>query len=671
MKLCLRLGRGAGARASILPAATLAVALLAPSCSSSPPIRPDEPAEATATTQAAVTAPVDDLADQFAFFENVFVNFGGHDRDFEVGAGYSPTLSTEKIVANGLTASARVSLAMNAPAGLVTRIQATLNGVPLDQKFDLWFVKNRPDSSILPEQTDQLVPIGSFDGVDRANEALTLDVSPLGGVGGPIFDFDMIVVTRGGQDPTRSRVLTGERTYFEKRFFRTAAGIPMDPVTGALANDVESNDPVVRRGSQIFFTETFGGNGRTCGTCHRREANMTITPAFIATLPASDPLFVPEQNPALAQLEDMGLLRGRGLVRENVDGFSAPPVQRFANHLFALGTSLNMTAQAVRTYPASPPMHAVGRGSDGAPGRSTLHEFLEGAIAQHFPRTLARVPGRDFRLPTQAEADLVEAFQLFLGRSHEIDTTRLGFTDGSAQRGQALATSAQTGKCFICHASLLGLADFFENFDQGINQAVTGLPFDDGFRQPLTGPIPQAIPPNEVPGAQLFNVTPLVEAADLGGFFHNDGAQTIEAAVNHYTSPFFQNSPGGALVGGIALTPAQADDIANFLRELNALENIRQVRKRALFVQQTRSDGNAAILGIAVRDTQDALRDLKDKGLNLAAQNELATVLLTLQITIAQPDAARPAFLATAFPYLDLAEGSILAANPDGEFVVR
>jgi len=325
----------------------------------------------------------------------------------------------------------------------------------------------------------------------------------------------------------------------------------------------------------------------------------------------------------------------------------------------------------VRSYPASPPMHAVGRGSDGAPGRSTLHEFLEGAIAQHFPRTLARVPGRDFRLPTQAEADLVEAFQLFLGRSHEIDTTRLGFTDGSAQRGQALATSAQTGKCFICHASLLGLADFFENFDQGINQAVTGLPFDDGFRQPLTGPIPQAIPPNEVPGAQLFNVTPLVEAADLGGFFHNDGAQTIEAAVNHYTSPFFQNSPGGALVGGIALTPAQADDIANFLRELNALENIRQVRKRALFVQQTRSDGNAAILGIAVRDTQDALRDLKDKGLNLAAQNELATVLLTLEITIAQPDAARPAFLATAFPYLDLAEGSILAANPDGEFVVR
>jgi cytochrome c peroxidase len=655
------------ARAWLPPAVGIVLAALAPSCSSSPDARP----ETVSTTSAAQTAPVDDLADQFAFFENVFVNIGGHDSDFEVGAGFSPALSTEKLVANGLTASARVSLAVNAPAGLVTRIRATLNGVPLDQHFELWFVKNRPNSSILPEQTDQMVNIATFDTVDAANQTLTLDISPRDGVGGPVYDFDMIVVSRAGQDPTRSRVLTGERTFFEKRFFRGQAGIPMDPVTGTLATDVESTDPIVRRGSQIFFNETFGGNGRTCGTCHRREANMTITPAFIATLPKSDPLFVPETNPALAQLEDMRLLRSGGLVRENVDGFDAPPVQRFTNHLFALGTSLNMTAQADRGYPASPPMHAVGRSSDGAPGRSTLHEFLTGAITQHFPRTLARVPGKDFRLPTQAEADAVEAFQLFLGRSHEVDTTALGFVDATATRGQALATSGLTGKCVDCHASLVGISDFFENFNQGINQAVTGLPFDDGFRQPLTNAIPQSIPPNEIPGDQLFNVVPLIEAADLGGFFHNNGARTIEDAVNHYTSEFFANSPGGALVGGISLTPTQADDIANFLRELNALENIRQVRKRALFVNGNRSTGNTAILGIAMDDTKDALRDLSEKGLNLAAQNELATVLQALVITSAQPDAARPAYLATVLTYLGLAESSILASNPNAEFGVR
>ena len=65
------------------------------------------------------------------------------------------------------------------------------------------------------------------------------------------------------------------------------------------------------------------------------------------------------------------------------------------------------------------------------------------------------------------------------------------------------------------------------------------------------------------------------------------------------------------------------------------------------------------------------LSDLSQKNLNLAAQNELATVIQALQITVAQPDAARPAFLSTALTYLDLAEGSVLASNPNGEFLLH
>jgi cytochrome c peroxidase len=661
--------------ASWLLAATIGLAALAPSCSSAqgPSDARSETGRAQVESVGATreASTVDDLADQFTFFKQVFVDIGGHDADFELGAGYNPSLSTERLVANGLTASARIRLDMNAPSGLVTRIRATLDGFPLTGKFDLWFVKNVPNSSIRPEPADTLVDVGTFDVVDPVNGELSLDVSPPGGAGGAVYDFDLVVVSRTGQSPTKSRIVTGERTFFQKRFFRTAAGLPMDPVTGALANDVESTDPIVQRGAEIFFNETFGGNGRTCGTCHRRETNFTITPAFIATLPPTDPLFVAETNPALAALEDPTLLRTRALIRENTDGFGAPPVQRFSNHLFALGTSLNMTAQADRGYPASPPMHAIGRSADGAPGGSTLHEFLLGAITQHFPKSLARVPGRDFRLPTQAEADAVEAFQLFIGRSHEIDTTALGFQDVSAQRGQALANSGQTGKCVICHASLFGIKDFFENFNQGANQRVTDLPFDDGFRQPLTNAIPQSFPNTETPGAQLFNVPPLVEVADLGGFFHNNAVHTIEDAVAHYTSAAFANSPGATLVGGINLAAADVDDIANFLRELNALENIRQVRKRLQFVQGVRSSGNTAILTFALADANDAARDLAEKALNLAARNDLANVTQTLSITIAQPDEARPAFLANALVYLDLAEAAILVANPNGEFLVH
>jgi hypothetical protein len=120
-----------------------------------------------------------------------------------------------------------------------------------------------------------------------------------------------------------------------------------------------------------------------------------------------------------------------------------------------------------------------------------------------------------------------------------------------------------------------------------------------------------------------------------------------------------------------SLTDAQVQDISNFLRELNALENIRQVRKRMRFVHDNRSSGNTTILSVAHRDTQDAMDDLAAKSLNLAAQNDLANVKQTLVIAAAQLDANRPAFLDNGFVYLDSAESEILTSNPNGEFIVR
>ena len=73
-------------------------------------------------------------------------------------------------------------------------------------------------------------------------------------------------------------------------------------------------------GADFFFRETFNGNGRTCASCHRVERNFTIDPAFIATLPANDPLFVAEFNSTLANLERPAQMRARSLILENVDG---------------------------------------------------------------------------------------------------------------------------------------------------------------------------------------------------------------------------------------------------------------------------------------------------------------------------------------------------------------
>src|SRR5438128_2120713 len=58
---------------------------------------------------------------------------------------------------------------------------------------------------------------------------------------------------------------------------------------------------LIAKGRDLFFNETFAGNGRTCGTCHPAENNFTIDPAFIATLPKDNPLFVAEFNPDLKE----------------------------------------------------------------------------------------------------------------------------------------------------------------------------------------------------------------------------------------------------------------------------------------------------------------------------------------------------------------------------------
>ena len=34
---------------------------------------------------------------------------------------------------------------------------------------------------------------------------------------------------------------------------------------------------LVEQGRQIFFNETFDGNGRTCGTCHRAADNFALS----------------------------------------------------------------------------------------------------------------------------------------------------------------------------------------------------------------------------------------------------------------------------------------------------------------------------------------------------------------------------------------------------------
>jgi cytochrome c peroxidase len=612
----------------------------------------------------------------------------GLDSPFHIGFGPHPGLNTESLKgATGFPAKGQAILDFSA-----NKVTATLDDVPATGNFDLYFVKNVEGSgrTSRPETGDTFLRVGGFSASTTAGDppnrrvlSATLSATNMH------FDIDLVVVTRAGSTPATSRIAVGARTLMEKRLFRGRFGQGSPSVTGdcvagdtsvrcQLSNEVETLDPLVRRGAQLFFKETFGGNGRTCGTCHRAENNLTIDPQFISTLPASDPLFVSETNPALATLENSQMLRQQGLIQENTDSFANPPVLRSVPHTFAMQTSLGIE-NAGASFPNAPPDHRAGWGGDGAPGRGTIAEFAFGAIVQHATKDLRRRPGTDFRIPTQAELDAMEAFQLFTGRQKFVDARPVVFRDSGAQRGRDLFLGFDSGgKCTQCHFDMGSVNQFASappglgniSIDTNVKALTPNLPNDDGFLNARNEPT-AFIPPGQ------FNIPVLIEAADTGPFFHNNVFLSgIEGAVSFYVSPAFQASPLGPALN-IQLTQTDINDIGAFLRGINAAENIRQIRKRVVHVRDVRSSGNTAILAIAIADCQDALDDLQQRKtgsgstttpLNPTAIHDLQTAKLTLETAKANADSNRPSFMSNALTWLDLAKQDLFTANPNNEF---
>jgi len=62
----------------------------------------------------------------------------------------------------------------------------------------------------------------------------------------------------------------------------------------------------VAQGRNLFFKETFDGNGRTCETCHKENEKFGLTSATIANLKKTDSLFRNEQNVNMLVVNAMG-----------------------------------------------------------------------------------------------------------------------------------------------------------------------------------------------------------------------------------------------------------------------------------------------------------------------------------------------------------------------------
>lgn len=622
---------------------------------------------------------VETLLANYREWEAAYIRSGG-DRNMVLPLGPFKGLATEYSDAFG-------QATVNVIDGTVS---VEVKKLPTVESWDVWLIDNRPGPgrSVMPEPGDTIVRLGSL---EHEGGLATLEVT-LGSDAFAHFEPDLIIVTRTGKTPEEHRLLVGTTTLFHRlfrsgqrgQFGRLSDGDQPEPNSkngfffrlfetlsptalaqiGPIPKPRTTLERLITAGRQSFFNDTFNGNGRTCGTCHRENNNLTIDPAFIATLPPNDPLFVAEFNPDLKDdFEKPILMRTFGLILENVDGFGDLAnnfVMRGVPHTLALLQNTLTPVAGGADGTTLPPNERTGWGGDGAPGTGTLREFIIGAITQHYPKTLNRVPRVDFDLPTVAQMDALEAFMRSTGRRKDLVLTgpdALRLKSKVAARGQDIFNNpgppgfpgfpaidgVGAGKCFFCHLNAGASDFFFPGQNANFNTNVEGLP---GQPARLVDP---TIPPDGGFGREgssptggigngTFNTPVLVEAADTGPFFHNNSISTIEGAIAFFNSDAFNKPPGfGALIGGIRLEPTEIEAVAAFLRVINALENLRSSKDLAKRATRIRSSDARELLMLSISEIGDATDVLKGGGLHPEAQGKLQRVVTLYESAIRTP----------------------------------
>ena len=358
-------------------------------------------------------------------------------------------------------------------------------------------------------------------------------------------------------------------------------------------------------GRKLFERETFGGNGRTCLTCHaKRTGTLTLEDVqrIIEKADPDDPFLIHDA------LDDDGVgttrVETHGTIRITIP---LPPWVSMADDPGATHVSVFRGTPSTLNTPALDPvlMH------DGrAP---TLQQQALDAIHDHTQNVVE---------PTPAELDAIAEFQRTdpqFFSSHELRRFAAGgpppeLPPGrtpAQKRGRMFLVDApftppsKNGICALCHGGPMlntvnqAHSDFSGNIPPGVRFINTGVTLvnepnnpirtwviNDGInpvvtiRSPdlglLLNPAPPSPPPTIIPRAffaELFKIPTLWGVAETAPYFHNNGAKTLRDAVAHYQRFFnfteAQDPVGSRSLGGfIELTDNDVDDIVAYLKLL-------------------------------------------------------------------------------------------------------
>ena len=346
------------------------------------------------------------------------------------------------------------------------------------------------------------------------------------------------------------------------------------------------------QGARLFRKETFGGNGRTCETCHSRSTG-TLSPADVQRLLLArpgDPLFLHDG------LEDG--VYGTSRIAEHATIRvirPLPPNVRIAEDPAATSVVLLRGIPTTINTPALDPALMYDLRA------RNLSDQALGAIHDHAQNTVE---------PTAEQLSLIAEFQRTDKRFFSSDVLE-DFARGgpapalppgktaSEQRGRLMFVETEftpgstKGICALCHSGpMLNQTSRF-NFGAppgarianiGVSERnLLNLPvytflIDDGFGDvqsvrmpdlgiPLTNPRPPGVPPPFVrhPAffAGMFKIPSLWGVKKTAPYFHDNSAKTLEELAAFYANMFATNPEFP-----LQLTPQDEIDMVAYLKLL-------------------------------------------------------------------------------------------------------
>lgn len=334
------------------------------------------------------------------------------------------------------------------------------------------------------------------------------------------------------------------------------------------------------RGERLFKCETFGGNGRTCSTCHR-DATGTFSPAEAQALYARDrrdPLFRPIDS-------DLGLgltyarLLDDAVVRVTVD---LPPNVTIAEMPTARSVVLNRSVPTTINTPAlDPVLMWDGR----AP---TLEAQALGAIHGHAEGTIEPTASQLSAIAkyekTLFSSDVLRAFAAG-GAAPELPP---GNTDAE-KRGRVAFVKGPNGKCAFCHdgamldqtnefnidksspiGSRFGVA-FVSELNDAHNPVLTYLftkPDGTVAQVQSADPGRALITGNSADGFPAqFKIPTLWGVSKTAPYFHDGSAKTLEDVGAHYQK-FFDVLAVRFQTPSVIISDQERDDIVAYLKLL-------------------------------------------------------------------------------------------------------